>query len=738
MNSPYNQGPDGPINIQLILDQLSMMDDGSALPIERRVSLLDALMDHAIAADRAETDTILTFLERARDRGPASTIAFDLYSGHIAIRAEEYGRAEVHCVSGRKLALSLGWEAEVAFFCLIHATVAYRRGRYGLARTHLEESVVASRRSGSQQLEGRAMMNLGLILKNTGELREAERLLRASLALADRVGITAATARCELNLANVLLRRGSPSESRDLANKSGAKFSALNYKGHWVLAQIAEARALRGMGDPKRARQLLELALDEARTSNEPRSTILSLEFLGDCELDLGDADTAREHYQEALVFARGHGESSDLLLECLRGLASVELARGERMVALSLVEEAIRIAREQGDSFELGASLIVLGDVLVGLGRIPDVIIALEEAWDLGRKIGADVLATQASMRLAKTQLSPTSEVGSPRSSSTRSAQSRDEAASQLPGFLTVDSGLLRTLATVKKLAPRRLNVLIHGESGTGKELIAQAVHSESGRRGPFVPVNCSAFPGDLIEGELFGHARGAYTGADRERVGLFEHANKGTLFLDEIGDMPIKAQARLLRALESGEVRRLGENNARLVDVRVVAATHRDLMTMVGAGEFRLDLYYRLAGYVVELPPIRERVEDAKLLIDHYLARFAREQGKSITMAPELRQQLASHSWPGNVREIRLVMDRLVSLSEDGAVLRTLPFALEGEPRPRSLPEVLEAEEKRRILDALQSHNWNKQRAATTLGTNRTTLIGKMKRMGISSRKP
>jgi sigma-54-dependent transcriptional regulator len=249
---------------------------------------------------------------------------------------------------------------------------------------------------------------------------------------------------------------------------------------------------------------------------------------------------------------------------------------------------------------------------------------------------------------------------------------------------------------------------------------------------------VNCSAFPGDLIEGELFGHARGAYTGADRERAGLFEHANKGTLFLDEIGDMPLKAQARLLRALESGEVRRLGENSSRTVDVRVVAATHRDLMTMVGAGEFRLDLYYRLAGYVVELPPIRERIEDAKLLVDHYFNRFAREQGKTMTMTPELRQQLAGYSWPGNVREIRLVMDRLVSLSEDGAVVRSLPFALEGDPRPRTLPEHLEAEEKRRILDALQSHNWNKQRAATMLGTNRTTLIGKMKRMGISSRKP
>jgi transcriptional regulator with PAS, ATPase and Fis domain len=299
--------------------------------------------------------------------------------------------------------------------------------------------------------------------------------------------------------------------------------------------------------------------------------------------------------------------------------------------------------------------------------------------------------------------------------------------------GFLTLDPRVRRTLATVATLAPQTINILVLGESGTGKELIAQAVHDQSGRKGPFVPVNCSAFPGDLIEGELFGHARGAYTGADRERVGLFEYAHKGTLFLDEIGDMPVKAQARLLRALENGEVRRLGENNARNVDVRVVAATHRHLLEMVGAGEFRLDLYYRLAGYVVDLPPVRERKEDAKMLLDHYFDRFAKEQGKSLVLGADLRQEMAGHSWPGNVREIKMVMQRLVSLAASGTTIRKLPFSLEGDPRPRSLLEMLEAEEKRRILDALHSHNWNKARAATTLGTNRTTLIGKMKRMGI-----
>ncbi len=384
--------------------------------------------------------------------------------------------------------------------------------------------------------------------------------------------------------------------------------------------------------------------------------------------------------------------------------------------------------------------------------GRRVDAMTLAAEAHRLFQRIGAEHLIAEAAGVLAAISGQPApgepgapdTQSATPATATTPSGSRRRAAAptvssdSLVPGFITVDSGLLHTLGIVKTLAPRRPNILVHGESGTGKELIAQAVHSQSGRTGPFVPVNCSAFPGDLIEGELFGHARGAYTGADRERVGLFEHAHKGTLFLDEIGDMPIKAQARLLRALEGGEVRRLGENTARVVDVRVVAATHRNLLSMVHAGEFRLDLYYRLAGYIVQIPAVRERPEDARLLVDHFLARFAQEQQKSITLAPELREELAAHSWPGNVREIRLVMERLVSLTADGAVLKRLPFRLEGAPRPRSLPEALEAEERRRVLDALTTHNWNKQRAANALGTSRTTLIAKMQRMGIAIQKP
>jgi transcriptional regulator with PAS, ATPase and Fis domain len=405
------------------------------------------------------------------------------------------------------------------------------------------------------------------------------------------------------------------------------------------------------------------------------------------------------------------------------------------------VLTEAVDIASRIGDDHGHARASLALARHALAEGRRVDAMTLAAEAHRLFQRIGAAHLVAEAAEVLAAISGKSAPDSPTPRSEPRprrRSATATVNSESLVPGFITVDAGLLHTLGIVKTLAPRRPNILVHGESGTGKELIAQAVHTQSGRTGPFVPVNCSAFPGDLIEGELFGHARGAYTGADRERVGLFEHAHKGTLFLDEIGDMPVKAQARLLRALESGEVRRLGENTARIVDVRVVAATHRNLMAMVHAGEFRLDLYYRLAGFIVQIPPVRERPEDAKLLIDHFLARFAQEQQKSITLAPELREELATHSWPGNVREIRLVMERLVSLTGDDAVLGRLPFRLEGAPRPRSLPEALEAEERRRVLEALTTHNWNKQRAANALGTSRTTLIAKMQRMGIAIKKP
>src|SRR5262245_16250929 len=236
------------------------------------------------------------------------------------------------------------------------------------------------------------------------------------------------------------------------------------------------------------------------------------------------------------------------------------------------------------------------------------------------------------------------------------------------LPPIVGASARMQRLLRLIRRVAPTDSTVLILGESGTGKELVARSLHVLSKRsRGPFVPVNLGALPESLMEGELFGSVRGAFTGATTDRKGLVEAAHGGTLFLDEIGDMPLPTQVKLLRTLENNEVRRLGENTPRLVDVRVIAATNRDLQAMVADGRFRGDLYYRLNVVQIELPPLRERPEDIGLLAAFFLERAARRTGrKGLRFTPDAMALLAHHAWPGNVRELENAVAHAIAVTE------------------------------------------------------------------------
>jgi transcriptional regulator with PAS, ATPase and Fis domain len=418
-------------------------------------------------------------------------------------------------------------------------------------------------------------------------------------------------------------------------------------------------------------------------------------------------------------------------LSECL--VEAGDLARAEEC-ARTCQEAAIRL----GDPIHQGEAAYILSKIAYASGELIEAVRIVSKAKRSLSAIGASGLLMRLEAWLSRiTEPSAFDPSLAPAQKPQESVKERMPPAA-IKGFITENSVVRQSLAMAVKLAPRSLSILVLGESGTGKEVVAEGIHAASNRKGPFVPVNCGALPGELLEAELFGHAKGAYTGADRERGGLIEHSHRGTLFLDEIGDMPLKAQARLLRALERGEIRRLGEVTPRLVDLRIIAATHRNLLEMVSAGDFRLDLYHRLTGFVLKLPPLRERAADVLLLIDHYVKLFTVEQDKDVRLSPDVRQELAHHAWPGNVRQLRNVLHRLVSLAEPGQTIARLPFELEGEAHPRSFSEVLDAEEKRRILDALQSHNWNKAKAALALGSSRTTLIGKMKRLGIDLESP
>jgi formate hydrogenlyase transcriptional activator len=306
--------------------------------------------------------------------------------------------------------------------------------------------------------------------------------------------------------------------------------------------------------------------------------------------------------------------------------------------------------------------------------------------------------------------------------------------------------AALESVLDQVEQVAPTDSTVLIEGETGTGKELIAHAIHNASQRCGrAFIKLNCAAIPLDLLESELFGHEKGAFTGAIAQKIGRFEMADKGTLFLDEVGDIPPALQPKLLRVLQEQEFERLGSGRTHKVDVRLVAATNRDLIKMVARGQFRSDLYYRLNVFPILLPALRERREDIPALVTHFVKLFSRRMGKTVeSIPPETMAAFQWYSWPGNIRELQNLVERSVILSRDGVLQNPLKkspteLMIPGLHRPRTLRSLrtLEDSDRDLILETLEEAGWvvgGPRGAAAKLGLKRTTLLAKMRRMGIS----
>jgi two-component system, NtrC family, response regulator AtoC len=310
------------------------------------------------------------------------------------------------------------------------------------------------------------------------------------------------------------------------------------------------------------------------------------------------------------------------------------------------------------------------------------------------------------------------------------------DELVGQSPSMLDV-------LDLISKVAPTRSAVLVTGETGTGKELVANALHRESPRRDAlFVPLNCSAIPGELLESELFGHVKGAFSGAHADRIGKFQAADGGTLLLDEIGDMDLRLQAKLLRVVQEGVVEPVGSNRRVRVDVRIVSSTHRDLEAAIRDGSFREDLYYRLNVFRIQLPPLRERRSDIPELARRFLARFGSDMGKgALELSAEAAERILRYAWPGNVRELRNIMERAAVLADGREIgLRTLELCLpqvaSAEGDSESQPELfraVEEAERRAILRALSATGDNKPGAAARLGIGERTLWTKLKKYGL-----
>jgi formate hydrogenlyase transcriptional activator len=320
------------------------------------------------------------------------------------------------------------------------------------------------------------------------------------------------------------------------------------------------------------------------------------------------------------------------------------------------------------------------------------------------------------------------------------------DQAERTFERIIGNSAALESVLDQVERVAPTDSTVLIEGETGTGKELIAHAIHNASQRCGrAFIKLNCAAIPLDLLESELFGHEKGAFTGAIAQKIGRFEMADQGTLFLDEVGDIPAALQPKLLRVLQEQEFERLGSGRTHKVDVRLVAATNRNLVKMIARGQFRSDLYYRLNVFPVLLPALRERREDIPALVTHFVKMFSRRMGKQVeSIPPETMAAFQWYSWPGNIRELQNLVERAVILSRDGV----LPNPLHKNQTELMIPSLhrtrpfhssmaLEDSDRALILETLEQAGWivgGPRGAAGKLGLKRTTLLAKMKKLGIS----
>lgn len=305
----------------------------------------------------------------------------------------------------------------------------------------------------------------------------------------------------------------------------------------------------------------------------------------------------------------------------------------------------------------------------------------------------------------------------------------------------------MLEIFELIKDIAQTSSTVLIRGESGTGKELIANSIHFNSERaKKPFIKVNCAVLNENLLESELFGHVKGAFTGAIKDKIGRFEMANHGTIFLDEIGDISPNMQLKLLRVLQEGEFERVGGTDTIKVDVRVIAATNKNLEEAMRKGEFRQDLYYRLNVIPIFVPPLRERRDDIPLLVDYFIDRFSTLFNKTIRgISEEALQALINYDWPGNIRELENVIERAIVLIKNDIIsTKDLPDYIQSVPRTMtttavnsengSLQSMVEAYEKQLILDALERHNHNKLQTAKALGLHRSTFMSKLKKYGIS----
>jgi DNA-binding NtrC family response regulator len=670
------------------------------------------------------------------------------------------------------------------------ADVLFRLGRLEEAERDCSQAIKLTREIGDKLEEGASLRVLASVCYAKGESTAAEVLITRAEEMLRRIGESMELARAAM--AEGVGLRDSAAPGQLPLDRIEARFSAAEAiftrvgAGGWVArSQLERGKALQRGGQPDRARTWLERARLKLEVGGDKQGLAEVDAILR--ELDAGLADAAVSLQARYSTIAEGYRflETAEPRAEDLHQFAEeiTDVLVADRLILLALVEGASPVIVTSVDRSGRGIAEatrfvrttlvarghsrpLVVSDGRSSNGSAPKDIgaVALIPAQvgfrrDRSYMLYADRFVSERSTPFTQSDIEfigaaarmlgiAHSRLGESNAWEENGRLAEELGASpESAGFITKNSDMLRILASIERLKDSRVPIVISGESGVGKDIIARAIH-QGGRSktGKFVALNACAIAQHLQESELFGHVKGSFTDADRDREGLVQVADRGTLFLDEIGEMSSQLQVKLLRFLQNGEYRRVGENITRVSDARVISATNKNLAEEVKEGRFRRDLFYRLCAVVIEIPPLRDRSDDIPLLMEHFLKLYCEREEKSIPgFSREVRELFMKHDWRGNnVRELENDVRRGVALAADGEVIgidKVRPELRDqyqmglrsDEALRRSLKDEVEALEKSRILEALGRTSWNKQAASDLLGLSRPGLHAKMRKYGI-----
>ena len=686
-------------------------------------------------------------------------------------------------------------DCQLLAWCTFQLSSAHTvRGDYPIAMRFALEALVSARRCGSRYFEACALGNQSTLERWRGRWESSLETAQEALSISDELQMQSAASNAVRSLALVEWKRGRLEKAMEWTKDAINRAIRFGHDRHGRYAEQIAGLIHMHAGDYARASARFKSEEQWHLLMSDSRPSLLTTEFLGDIHLEQEEAAQALALYDEVLPKAMALVPKGDIVAELRRRRAECYYLLGRFDEAHTEAMTGLEHCRELGDRYEEAATYRVLGLAAAAIGNASEAkkhfdqgfayYDDIETPYEWGKlwmsygdwlcgphaaeyadakgaheayraaedqfgRMGAMAKLAMARQRREKletdqpwllhehasAQSVSTPDLPKPRRRPRGDAEleRRSQWAFETFELITRNRPILDQLDDVAKLARSNAPILVLGESGTGKELIAAGIHRLSRRMGRFTPLNMAVVAHELFESELFGHTAGSFTGATRDKPGLFEISHDGTVFLDEVAEMPMELQSRLLRFLETGESRRIGATQSMRVNTRLIAATNRDRASLERGDGFRTDLYYRLAHAVFVLPPLRHRGDDVELLLDHFLALYASEERKHIRMERAARERLLSYSWPGNIREMRSLVRRLVLLTSDGGEIRESQLQLADDRKPTTLTQELEHAERGRIASALDQHRGSRTEAARALGMKRTTLLNKMRRYGL-----